>query len=141
MSNEQGHAASTFTHSCIDIPSLLCYTVNESEVSQKMKKALCMISNILLSILYVPASVFPSIIGFMLLVYGRWGWSYDAVIGVLCCAILLLTPLFAILGMILSVIYRKRENYSSAFLVQFLPFGTIGFCVVIGFLAGIGEVL
>ena len=104
-----------------------------------MKKIVCIISNILLSLLYVPASLFPSVIGFMLLVYGSWNWSYEGAIGVLCCALLLLTPIFAILGMILSIIYRKRENYSSAFWAQFLPFGTIGFCVVMAFLAGIGA--
>ena len=98
-----------------------------------MKKFFCIVSNILLSLVYIPVSTFPAVMGFLFFVYGSWSWSLQAVVGFLCCLLLVLTPIFCVLGIVLSVIQRKRQNYSSAFLVQFLPFATLGICAVLFF--------
>ena len=100
-----------------------------------MKKALCMISNILLSIFYISASWVLSVISFLFITGVSWSWSPDEVIGFLLLIVVFLTPIFCILGIVLSVIQRKRENYAAAFWVQFLPFAVIGMTLVAAFVA------
>ena len=50
--------------------------------------------------------------------------------------IIILTPIFCILGIVLSIVKWKKERYLGAFLVQFLPFGMIGISILL-FLAPI----
>ncbi len=104
-----------------------------------MKKFLCIISNIILSVLYVPMCLYPFGIGLMAIgmFAANWEFSLSALISLLFVALLFLTPLFCILGIILSVIQRKRENYAAAFWVQFLPLGTLGLALVLFFFAWI----
>jgi hypothetical protein len=42
----------------------------------------------------------------------------------------LLIPLFAALGIVFSVILRKRGAFLASFLIQFLPFSILGFAVI-----------
>lgn len=104
-----------------------------------MKKFLCIVSNIILSVLYVPMSLFPFGLGLMALGMGaaHWEFTLEAVLTLLFLLLLFLTPLFCISGIVLSVIQRKRENYTAAFWVQFLPLGTLGFALVLFFFAWI----
>ena len=74
-----------------------------------------------------------------------WDWSSPAqIVWVAATALIALTPLFCILGMIVSIVKWSRERYLGAFLWQFLPLGTIGVSIVLflippylGFLFGI----
>lgn len=87
-----------------------------------MKKA-CIISNILLSILYAVSSWIILILGYLLL-HGNWsaGLSVEKALYYASALLLMATPLFCLAGIILSVIFRKREKYTLSFSIQFLPF-------------------
>ena len=104
-----------------------------------MKKCLLIVSNIILSFLYVPMCLYPFGIGLMALGMGapNWEFTFEAVYTLLFLLLLFLTPLFCILGIVLSVIQRKKENYATAFWVQFLPLGTLGLALVLFFFAWI----
>lgn len=100
-----------------------------------MKRTLCVISNILLSIFYISSSWVLSLVSFLLMTGMSWSWSPDEVIGFLLLIVVFLTPIFCILGIVFSVIQRKRENYAAAFWIQFLPFAVIGIALVAAFVA------
>lgn len=100
-----------------------------------MKKAFCIISNILLSIFYISVSWVLSVVSFLFMTGMSWSWSPDEVIGFLLLIVVFLTPVFCVLGIVLSVIQRKRENYATAFWIQFLPFAMIGITLVAAFVA------
>ena len=104
-----------------------------------MKKLICIVSNIILSVLYLPMSVYPFFLGLMAIgmFAGNWEFTLLALVSAAFVILLFLTPLFCILGIVLSVIQRKRENYAAAFWVQFLPLGTLGLALVLFFFAWI----
>jgi hypothetical protein len=103
----------------------------------KMKKFLCVVSNIFLSVLYIPLSIYWAIFGVLLIVaMDRFHIdSVGEVVFLLSAVIMLLTPIFAILGIVLSVAQRKRERYGTSFLVQLLPLTTMGLSVLILYLS------
>ena len=91
-----------------------------------MRKVLCVISNIILSIIYIPLSAFLSFL--MWAAFSgptpNWTLPLEGIFNIVSGALLFLAPIFSILGIVLSVIQRKREHYGVAFLVQFLPVAT-----------------
>lgn len=56
------------------------------------------------------------------------GWDPTSPIQIcwtLGCGLIALTPIFCILGIVLSIVKWRKERYIRAFLVQFLPFATL----------------
>ena len=102
-----------------------------------MKKFLCKVSNVLLSVLYIPVSIYWAIFGVLLIVaMDRFHVdSVGEVVFLLSAIIMVLTPIFAILGIALSVAQRKKERYGTSFLVQLLPLTTMGLSVLILYLS------
>ena len=102
-----------------------------------MKKILCTISNILLSVLYIPVSIQWAIFGY-LLVTAIERFHIDSVgevVFLFSAVVMLLTPIFAILGIALSVAQRKKERYGTSFLVQLLPLTTMGVSILVLYLS------
>lgn len=102
-----------------------------------MKKFLCKVSNVLLSVLYIPVSCYWAIFGVLLIVaMDRFQIdSVGEVVFLLSAIIMVLTPIFAILGIALSVAQRKKERYGTSFLVQLLPLTTMGLSVLVLYLS------
>ena len=97
-----------------------------------MKKTICIIGNILLSSLYLSTSWMVSAAALFYLIAIGWDWTSPAqIVWVAATALIALTPIFCILGIILSIVKWAKERYLGAFLVQFLPFGTLGFSVLL----------
>ena len=92
-----------------------------------MRKFLCIVSNIILTIVYIPMSWFASLLmwaafdGYI----ANWTFSFDGIISFLFITLFFLTPLFSLLGIVLSIVNWVKNRYLGAFLVQFLPFGTL----------------
>ena len=102
-----------------------------------MKKFLCTASNVLLSVLYIPLSCQWAIFGVLLMV-AMERFHIDSVgeaVFLLSAVIMVLTPVFAILGIALSVAQRKKERYGISFLVQLLPLTTMGLSVLVLYLS------
>ena len=96
-----------------------------------MRKAICIISNILLSSLYISTSWMVSAAALFYLVAVGWDMtSFVHVCWMLGCGIIALTPIFCILGIVFSVLSWRKEHYLGAFLVQLLPFGTFGVSIL-----------
>lgn len=90
-----------------------------------MRKTICVISNILLSCLYASTSWMISAAAIFYLVAIGWDLSSPAqVLWVVAISLIALTPIFCILGIIISIVKWSRKRYLGAFLWQFLPFGT-----------------
>ena len=115
----------------------LCYNEIKKARCRKMKKFLCLLSNVLLSVLYIPVSLYWAIFGVLLIVaMDRFHIdSVGEVVFLLSAVIMLLTPIFAILGIVFSVAQRKKERYGTSFLVQLLPLTTMGLSVLILYLS------
>ena len=97
-----------------------------------MRKTICIISNILLSSLYISTSWMVSAAALFYLV--AIGWNLSSVpqlLWVVGIGLIALTPVFCILGIVLSAIQCAKEHYAASFLVQFLPFVTIGVSIVL----------
>ena len=92
-----------------------------------MRKFLCIVSNIILTIVYIPMSWFASLLmwaafdGYI----ENWTFSFDGIISFLFIALFFLTPVFSLLGIVISIVKWVKNRYLGAFLVQFLPFGTL----------------
>lgn len=94
----------------------------------KRKQLFGVISNIVLTVLYTPCSAFLCVFGLMLLTALPYdNWSFSLVLSILMCIILVATPIFSVVGIVLPIIKRKDEKYTSSFLIQFLPLITCGF--------------
>ena len=92
-----------------------------------MKKAICIISNVLVSGLYMSTSWMVSAAALFYLVALGWDWTSSAqIIWIIATILIAATPIFCLLGIIISIVKWVRERYLGAFLVQFLPFATIG---------------
>lgn len=96
-----------------------------------MKKALCIISNIFLSYFYISTSWMVSAAAIFYMTGIGWDWNSPIQIcWTLGCGVIALTPIFCILGIVLSIVKWRRERYLGAFLVQFLPFATLALSVL-----------
>ena len=90
-----------------------------------MRKTLCIISNILLSSLYISTSWMVSAAALFYLVAIGWDWTSPAqALWAIATALIALTPIFCIVGIVVSIVKWSRERYLGAFLWQFLPFAT-----------------
>ena len=97
-----------------------------------MKKVICIISNILFSYFYLSTSWMVSAAALFYLVAIGWDWSSPVqVLWVIATAMIVLTPIYCILGIVLSVMQWRKGRFLSAFLAQFLPFGTISISAIL----------
>ncbi len=78
---------------------------------------ICKISNVCLSVFYVMFWEFFGFVGFWFMTLAKNAVMLWSGIGIG----FLLTPLSCILGIVLSVRFRKKQKYGAAFLIQFLP--------------------
>ena len=100
-----------------------------------MKKALGIICNILVSIFYAPVSVYLFFFGLFFLTLTDWmEQSWDAIFYFSSSALMMLTPFFCILAIVLSAIKRKKEQHAASFRVQFFPLATIGLALILRFI-------
>ena len=103
--------------------------------SIKKWELICKTSNIILSVIYV---LFGWIFGFLGIMFFSLGFSdepFVAIFSFLSALLFLLTPIFCILGIVLSVLFRKKDKYAASFLIQFLPFCMLGAALVLFFLS------
>lgn len=110
------------------------------EVLQKsMKKweQVCKISNIVLSVLYVLCGWLFGFLGLMFFSLGLPDNPFTAFCSFSASLLFFLTPVFCILGIVLSVIFRKKKSFSASFMIQFLPFCTLGGALVLFFISNI----
>ena len=101
-----------------------------------MKKTICIISNIILSYFYLSTSWMLSLAALFYITALNFKASVVEAFWVVALGIIILTPIFCILGIILSILKWRKEHYVRAFLWQFLPFVTLALSVVL-FLAPI----
>ena len=87
-----------------------------------MKKTLGIISNILSVLLIGPFSIYFSVLGFLLLTHHvDFSWSIFSAIDAIATVAFIWTLPACVLGIILSVIYRKKGKYKESYLIQLLP--------------------
>ena len=104
---------------------------SEKDVLKSARKweSICKISNVILSLIYIPTGF---VFGFLGLMFFSLGFSeniFSAICSFVSSATFLLTPIFCVIGIVLSVIFRKKKSLYASFLIQFLPFGTLGIAV------------
>ena len=111
---------------------------NENEEKQKCDPSVnriwervCKISNIVMSVIYFLSSWLFSFFGIMFLSLGLPEQPFKAVCALLACFLLVLIPVFCILGIVFSVITRREKHYGVAFAVQFFPFAVLGLITVL----------
>ena len=93
--------------------------------SGNMKKAFCIISNILSVFLIGPFSLYFSALGCMFITSINFDWTFICMINlILSVAFLCALPL-CIIGIILSIAFRGKEKYKESFLIQLLPFASV----------------
>lgn len=88
----------------------------------KLKKILGIISNIVSLVFVTPFSFYFGVLGLLLLSSTDFTWSFLCIIQTISSALFICAPLSCILGIILSVIFRKKGNYKNSYLIQLLPF-------------------
>ena len=96
-----------------------------------MRKTLCIISNILLSSFYISTSWMVSAAALFYITALNWQASLVEAFWCAALGIIILTPIFCVLGIVLSILKWRKEHYVRAFLWQFLPFGTLGVSLVL----------
>ena len=94
-----------------------------------MKKAICIISNILLSYFYISTSWMVSAAALFYMAALDLQNPTVEVLWFVGLCIIALTPIFCILGIIISIVKWIKERHLCAFLIQFLPFGTLAISV------------
>ena len=110
---------------------LFCDILSRKARCRNMRKTICIISNILLSSFYISTSWMVSVAALFYFVAVGWELtSFIHVCWMLGCGIIALTPLFCILGIVLSVLRWRKGRYLRAFLVQFLPFATLALSAI-----------
>ena len=96
----------------------------------KSIKIVGIISNIVLSVIYAASSWIISFFGLMLYIYTPKESISIAQMFLLVSSILFIcTILFCLIGIILSIILRKKEKHILSLIIQFLPFVTGLFAV------------
>ena len=89
-----------------------------------MKKT-CIISNIVFSVIYAVSSWFVSILGCLLLFGSLSDKVFPKIFYFASSFLLIGTPIFCVIGIVLSVVLRKKEKYKWSLSIQLLPFVTI----------------
>ncbi|MBR3964064.1 MAG: hypothetical protein IKJ80_01500 [Clostridia bacterium] len=91
-------------------------------------KTVGIVSNIVLSVVYAASSWIISFLGLMLYVYTpKENISIAQIFLLMSSIIFICTILFCAIGIILSIILRKKEKYIPSLIIQFLPFATVAF--------------
>ena len=93
--------------------------------NQRKTNRVGIVSNIILSVLYASFSWLISGFGLMVLVRLFNNWTIGQILLLSSSILLICTPIFSIVGILLSIILRKMEKYVFSFIIQFLPFVTI----------------
>ncbi len=103
-----------------------------SKSHQKSKKLLVVISTLASLIFVGPFSLFFGILGLMLLCFMKYVWSIECIAMILSGISFLVAPILWLVGIILSIIFRKKGKYKANYLIQLLPLATVssGFCVM-----------
>lgn len=96
-----------------------------------MKKIICIVSNVVLSYFYISTSWMVSLVALFYISALNFQASIVEAFWCVALGIVILTPLFCILGIVLSVIKWRKEHYVRAFLWQFLPFAALGISAVL----------
>ena len=96
-----------------------------------MKKALCIVSNVVLSYFYISTSWMLSLAALFYISALNFQASIVEAFWCVALGIIILTPIFCILGIVLSVIKWRKEHYVRAFFWQLLPFATLGISAVL----------
>ena len=95
----------------------------------KAKKIIGIISNIVFLVLYIPLSVFFSFLGLMFLAYAEYTWAISHILLIGAGAFLLCTPIFCVIGLVLSIVFRKKEKYADSYVIQLVPFFTVLYAI------------
>ena len=90
-----------------------------------MKKTLGIISNILSVLLVGPFSIYFSVLGLMFITSIDFTWSFSCIINTASSVALLFTLPACIIGLILSVVFRKKAKHKESYLIQLLPFASV----------------
>lgn len=112
----------------------ICYNkfINLFEVSgMKMLDKISMISNIILGLLYVPLSFFCLLL--QMASDGTVGATNPLYIQMnrIFCMVALTVPFFCVVGIVLSIVFRKKGCYVWSFIIQFLPIVVFGLDLVL----------
>ena len=96
----------------------------------KAIKTAGIISNIVLSVIYSTTSWIFSFFGLMLYVYTpKEPFAVGQIFLLESSIIFLCTVIFCVIGIVLSVVFRKKQKYTASFIIQFLPFFTVLFAI------------
>ena len=92
----------------------------------KLHKIAGLLSNAASVVLVGPFSLYFGALGLVMLASatGSITWSVVDVLGCLSCVLFLCTPLLLIVGILLSVLFRKKNQYKNSYLIQLLPFAS-----------------
>ncbi len=90
------------------------------------RNRICKVSNVIVSVLYILSAWIFTVLGIMLFSLGLPDKVFPFIWSFTSATLLSFTPIFCVLGIALSIGLRKRYNYVASFLVQFIPFGTLG---------------
>ena len=96
-----------------------------------MRKIICIVSNVVLSYFYISTSWMVSLAALFYITALNFQASVVEAFWCVALGIIILTPLFCILGIVLSILRWRKERYVRAFLWQFLPFFTLGISAVL----------
>lgn len=91
----------------------------------KNKSIYVILSNLIFLLLYAVALPWPWGVGLMLITVIE---RVDSIVDILLIWVILLllfAPVLGIIGIILSVVYRKKERYAAAVVIQLLPFAAL----------------
>ena len=101
----------------------------------KLKKIIGMMSNIASLVLVGPVSIWFAFLGLLFLTYGLATLSVASVIFVIAGILFLCTPVFCIVGIILSIIFRRKNQYKKSYLIQLLPVASVIAGIVLTFVS------
>ena len=97
----------------------------------KNKSIYVILSNILFLFSYAVVLPWPWGLGLMLITVIERVDSIVDILLIWVIVLLLFAPVLGVIGIILSVIYRKKERYAVAVGVQFLPFAALLIAAVV----------
>ena len=89
------------------------------------KKLWGIIGNLVFIALYVPLCIYFCALGALLLALVSFSWSAPILFIRIASVIWLCTPLLCLVGLVLSLILRKRDRYVFSYIIQLLPFASV----------------
>ena len=97
----------------------------------KNKSIYVILSNLLFLLLYAVALPWPWGLGLMMITAVGKVDSLVDIFYIWVIVLLLFAPVFGVIGIILSVVYRKKERYAEAVGIQLLPFAALLIAAVV----------